>query len=197
MCGRYVFADGRNQWISNWVEQARRTLSDQEFEQLSLFEVFPGSHVLAMVYHPQKQQLQMTPMHWGYASGSGKLIINARSETFEQLPLFRESHRCVIPASGYYEWSASPRAKYYFTAPQEEVLYLAGICRRGQEGLSFVILTEDAGMPQASVHPRQPVIFSKKDAASWCSGQDSRILLHHSIQARSMARQDAAQNRLL
>jgi putative SOS response-associated peptidase YedK len=195
MCGRYVFADGRNQWISGWIEQARKRLSDQDFEQLSLFEVFPGSHVLAMIYYPQKRQMQMAPMHWGYPAKDGRLIINARSETAEQLPFFRDSHRCVIPASGYYEWSANPRVKYYFTIPQEEVLYLAGICRRDQGVLSFVILTENAGMPQASVHPRQPVIFQKKDAASWCSGQDSRILLQHSIQSRTMTRQEA-QNRL-
>jgi hypothetical protein len=52
-------------------------------------------------------------MFWGFTAQNGSLIINARSETASERPMFKDSwaqRRCIIPASWYYEWE-------HFTSP--------------------------------------------------------------------------------
>ena len=70
-------------------------------------------------------------MHWGYRLPDGKLLINARSETADTKPLFRESlalRRCALPASGYYEWNAG-RERHEVLPTKEKTIYLAGLYR--------------------------------------------------------------------
>ncbi len=52
-----------------------------EFEQLSLFEVFPGQKVLIGAFDQKAQRFGSCIMKWGYTRGNG-MVINARSETF-------------------------------------------------------------------------------------------------------------------
>jgi putative SOS response-associated peptidase YedK len=57
---------------------------------------------------------------------------NARSETVDSKPMFRSAfkrHRCIVPASGYYEWQTTSGGKqpYYFTAKDSPILSIAGV----------------------------------------------------------------------
>jgi len=57
---------------------------------------------------------------------------NARAETIAENPMFRDAfkrNRCLIPASGYYEWLATPTGKqpYYYTARDGSALTFAGL----------------------------------------------------------------------
>ena len=73
-------------------------------------------------------QRSLVPMRWGLIPGWWKKPIkemrlatfNARAETVAEKPMFRDSfqrRRCLMPASGYYEWADTPEGKqpYYFT----------------------------------------------------------------------------------
>ena len=69
----------------------------------------------------------MMPMRWGLVPSWWKkkakeapATFNARAETVAEKPTFREAFRrsrCLIPASGYYEWQKTPTGKqpYYYT----------------------------------------------------------------------------------
>lgn len=187
MCGRYLFFDESNQEIRKMIEAAERTLPEDTFRQLSLFEVFPSQRVLAGVWDPVSQKFGLSVAVWGYEKDDGKLIINARSETADTSPFFAGSFPCCIPASGYYEWSQSPRHKYYFTIP-ENTAYLACFGRRTGNVTRIVILTEDAEKPAADIHSRQPVIFSLEDAHAWCKGDSYREMVKRSIRERTFIR---------
>ena len=57
---------------------------------------------------------------------------NACAETVAEKPMFRsafKSRRCVIPASGFYEWTGAKGTKtpHYFSAPSGEPLAFAGL----------------------------------------------------------------------
>ena len=79
------------------------------------------------------------PMRWGLIPSwwkkSAKEIpatFNARAETLADKPMFRDAfkrNRCLIPASGYYEWLATPTGKqpYYYTARDGLALTFAGL----------------------------------------------------------------------
>ncbi|MDD6559776.1 MAG: SOS response-associated peptidase family protein [Lactimicrobium massiliense] len=166
MCGRYQFYDNKSISIRHLIEIARQKMPPAEFEQLSLFEVFPGQKVLIGAFDQKAQRFGSCIMKWGYVRGNG-MVINARSETFLYSPFFADSFPCAIQCSGYYEWSKQPRRKYYFTSKTEPV-YLAGICHQEADGLHFVILTEDARNAQKEIHDRQPIMLDQEKAKAWC-----------------------------
>ncbi|MCH4207566.1 MAG: SOS response-associated peptidase [Solobacterium sp.] len=188
MCGRYVFFDDRNPQLKQWIDQAKEKLPKKQFEEISLFEVFPAQMVLTAVYNPKTKRMQLVPMHWGYPGKEGKPVINARSETADSSYFFKDSHRCIIPASGYYEWSKNPKEKYYFTIREQPTLFLGGLCRRETDGLHMVILTEAAKVPESLIHDRQPLIFDASKIKDWCMDGDYRLLLQSSVQNRSMSK---------
>lgn len=117
-----------------------------------------------------KQSLNVEVMRWGYKqiSGSG-LIINARAESAIDKPLFRDSilqRRCVIPASGFYEWNRQ-KEKVTFKRIEGPVLYMAGFYQRYEEGNRFVILTTGSNESMKPVHDRMPVILEKNELEDW------------------------------
>ncbi|RME70981.1 MAG: SOS response-associated peptidase, partial [Planctomycetota bacterium] len=75
---------------------------------------------------------------WAKQPRLGRMI-NARAETVASKPAFRAAfryRRCVLPASGFYEWrrppGGGPKQPYYFTAANDEPLSMAGLWERWQ-----------------------------------------------------------------
>ncbi len=123
------------------------------------------------------------PMIWGYHfDGLTHPVVNARSETAPEKPGFKEgwaAHRCIIPASWYYEWQhiAGPggrtRAgeKYAILPRGSDVTWLCGVYRMEDAFPHFVILTREPGEAISFIHNRMPVILPEKDVAKWIDPQ--------------------------
>jgi len=132
-------------------------------------EIFPGS--IAPIIDKNNEARFML---WGFPSPiAGKPpLINARSETAAEKRTFRdsmESRRCLVPASGYYEWKAigkKQKEKYEFTLPDGTSMYMAGIYTEDDE---FAILTRAASPSVIDVHDRMPVILPKSYGDIWLS----------------------------
>ncbi len=165
MCGRYLFFDEQNQKLRELIELARQKLPEKQFEELSFADVYPSAKALAGIYIPERDAVVTRVMRWGFET-NGKTVINARSETALTSRFFAGTLPCALPASLYYEWDEK-RKKHAF-AIDEIPFYLGGLCRKTPGGYDFVILTEEAGMPQRTIHDRQPVIFTYEDAKYWC-----------------------------
>jgi putative SOS response-associated peptidase YedK len=123
----------------------------------------------------------LTP-YWSKGPSTKYSMFNAKSETASTSPAFREPYRkrrCVVPVSGFYEWTRQKTAQgpkklpYYIRAHDQEGLLLAGLWDRWRnpetdERLeSFTILTVPAAPGMAFVHDRQPLILSMADARLW------------------------------
>ena len=106
--------------------------------------------------------------------------INARSESVAEKPTFRSAFRktrCLIPASGYYEWatelgSFKSKQPIYISRKDSHLLALAGIFSSwvSPEGVvrkSAAIITCDAQGELAKIHNRMPVFLSRGDWDSW------------------------------
>lgn len=126
------------------------------------------------------------PMRWGFRRFDGKgFIINTRSETALEKPMFRQSmleRRCLIPAAYYFEWERREKEKirYAIRPKQEGVMYLAGIYRfeEGEKLPALSILTRAPAEEIAFIHDRMPVIFTGKHRDAWLDrGADPRQLL--------------------
>jgi len=169
MCGRYYIAidDDELRDIGEEAEKIVRAYSEPIPMKMQ-GEIFPTDVV------PVKTgRDRYVPMKWGFANFDKKLIINARSETALQKPMFKKpmtESRCLIPASGYYEWKrdGAKKVKYQFFAP-DGAIYLAG-CYRMEKGSplrAFVILTRQAENGLEAFHDRMPVIIPRNYAESW------------------------------
>jgi len=112
------------------------------------------------------------PMSWGF-SGEGikNPIINARSETVLEKPMFRNPilrHRCVVLCDAFYEWKQH-KEKHIYRMPGGGRMYLAAIWRmeRSSNIPRFTILTRDAVGDQLEVHPRIPVVIPPELIYTW------------------------------
>jgi putative SOS response-associated peptidase YedK len=185
MCGRYIFYDQKNAHLKAMIDQAKEQFSEKVFAEISLFEVFPGQKAFAGIYDTEKKAMRIKVMQWGLAM-KDKLVINARCESLMQSSFFQGVSLCAIPASSYFEWTAAHQ-KYEFSS-DDETIYLAGIARCENGQWHFAIVTEEAGRPQAEIHPRQPLVFSYEDAKKWCSAEDPTSMYASSIQKRIAAK---------
>ena len=118
--------------------------------------------------------------HWAKELKVGTKMINARSEGIEAKPAFRDAvrqRRCVVPATGFFEWQGEPGRKQPFaiTAPGEKLLAFAGLWERwkpadGEAVETFTIVTTDANEQVARIHDRMPVILPMDAVDTWLTG---------------------------
>jgi putative SOS response-associated peptidase YedK len=133
----------------------------------------------------------LTLMHWGFVPSwakerpKGAPLINARAEGIETKPTFRKPlrfQRCVIPATGFYEWqtpaSGGRKVKYLFTRADGDFLALAGLydtwkTPEGQELRSCVIITTTPNELVAPIHNRMPAILAREDEDAWLNPDET------------------------
>ena len=111
---------------------------------------------------------------WGlrHAGGNKSMLINARMETVNEKPTFSGAFlysRCIVVASGWYEWSA-PKTPWHIQLPDGEVMAMAGLLFRGESQSRFVIVTSAADGQLAKIHHRQPLVLDAGDEENWLNG---------------------------
>jgi putative SOS response-associated peptidase YedK len=118
----------------------------------------------------------LTP-YWSKVATPKHATFNARSETLARSRTFREPfarRRCIVPASGFYEWRTARGARQpYYIRPRSGALLFAGVwdrwrSRTGDATIeSFAIVTAPACDELRFIHDRQPMMLSENDAAHW------------------------------
>src|SRR5688572_8927166 len=121
---------------------------------------------------------------WAKDIGVGNKMINARGESVAEKPAFREAlrkRRCLVPATGFFEWEGPPGRKQPFaiTVPEAPVFAFAGLWESwrpagGEPVQTFTIVTTDANDAVAAIHDRMPVILAPGDADTWLAGDLER-----------------------
>ena len=176
MCGRYV------------MNHRPRQL--EEFYNASFvpdtgmhFNIAPGSRILVLRDRAEERTGEI--MRWGLVPswvqdpGSLPMLHNARSETIAEKPMFRHAlrkQRCLIPASGFYEWKAvsGQRSKqpFYISLKDGAPMSFAGLWEstRMPDGSvleSCTIITTEANTMLAPIHNRMPVLLDHNDWSLW------------------------------
>lgn len=175
MCGRYA--------LDNPDAAPVRFKVSDIVEQLELrpnYNVAPSQTLPVIVRHSPNA---LEFMRWGLIppwakdSSVGNRMINARAETVATKPAYRRAfrtQRCLVPASGFFEWQKLPRDKqpYYFRLSSGDLFAFAGLWEswRSPEGEtlhSYTIITTEANDLLAPVHNRMPVILREADEDTW------------------------------
>ena len=172
MCGRYVNKNSKEEIIEFFG-------SEIEFDELNEFK--PSYNIcptqLAPILRVASGGMKLENMHWGlipswskdkkYASN----LINARLETLNDKPSFKglvKSHRCIVVASGYYEWVKTQNGKQpMYIHSNQSVLPLAGLWTSWGDMNSFTIITQNSFGHIKTLHPRMPLILDNSSIFSY------------------------------
>ena len=164
MCGRYYVDDEMLGEIRQVVRDIDRRLKGEVLSG----DVRPSE--AALILFRDRGEWCPVRMNWGFfGRDRGSLLINARAETVLEKPTFAESiraRRCVIPASGFYEWNAG-KDKYTCFRPDRKTIYMAGCFRAYQGENRFVILTTAANESMVSIHERMPLLLPEEGLRGW------------------------------
>lgn len=132
----------------------------------------------------------LVPSWWKKPLKDVPATFNARVETVATKPMFRDAYRkrrCVIPASGFYEWTGQPGDKQphiFVDAQGEPILALAGLWDRwrnpetGEDMLSCTVIVTDATHWMTPYHDRMPVLLQQAEIDRWLSGEMPAEELH-------------------
>ncbi len=123
---------------------------------------------------------------WAKDPEIGNRLINARAETLAEKPSFRTAlrrRRCLIPASGFYEWKASPDGKskipMYIHMKSGHPFAFAGLWEvwNSKDGSTIYSCTIITGQPNSliqGIHNRMPVILKPEDYPKWLDPAEKR-----------------------
>ncbi len=179
MCGRFS-------QVQSWGElHDLYSLADQDYipNLQPRYNVAPSQDVTA-IRQSETGERELVRLRWGlipfWAKDEtiGYKTINARAETVAEKPAFRAAfrkRRCLIPASGFYEWqgsgSGSPKRPFYITGRDGAPLAFAGLWERwegaDQPVESCTIIVTAANAFLKPVHDRMPVILAPGDFSAW------------------------------
>jgi putative SOS response-associated peptidase YedK len=173
MCGRYNLVPTEN-------VAGRFHVDDQQLPLLPRYNVAP-SQVMPVVVRNSPNRI--VEMEWGLIPSWSKepqvkfSTINARAETLTTSPVFRgpfKSRRCLVPASGFYEWRKTSQGKqpYCIQLDDGELFAFAGLYdiwhdADGNELYSYTIITTTSNDLVAPIHNRMPVILHRDDEDAW------------------------------
>jgi putative SOS response-associated peptidase YedK len=185
MCGRFnVISGPLTQFIMSilgdevlYKEPLHEKTPDINLQ--SHFNVAPTEQV-AVLRHASHWSL--SPMrwwlvpHWAPEPSSRYSMFNAKAETLQTSPAFRDSfksRRCIVPISGYFEWRTKDGVKtpFYIEADVDQGLALAGLWDRWQKGdkviESCTIVTAAAPPQMQAIHSRIPVHLAAEEIQRW------------------------------
>ena len=183
MCGRYIILSGRK--IFATTELLEKLERDKiPYLDVPRYNVSPASKAPIVVN--RKDGPQVLEATWWLIprwSKTGKPdmqfpAFNARSESIDTSKLFApcfKSHRCLVPADGFYEWkkiSAKEKHPMCIRLKDERPMFFGGVYsiwkdQEEKEHPSFSIITTEPNKLMSEIHTRMPVIMPEKHFEQW------------------------------
>ena len=180
MCGHFTLTEDNREWVAERLGVPVDELVEESYRPR--WNIAPtDQHWIVRMQHEDREAL---PAKWGLVQfGSkdakrGASQINARAETLDSRPAFRnawrKNRRCVVPADGFFEWTGDKkdRQPIWFHRPDGELILFAGLYESWQPTpdtwqRTFTIITTEANSLIAPIHDRMPVILPDDRVDQW------------------------------
>ena len=147
--------------------------------------VFPKQGLPILVQENTSKGIEL--VHWGLKPawmakmGKSRELINVRADSLLAKPNMRKylSCRCLIPATGFYEWKTEDNGKktlYHFVKAKNDIFSMAGVVSLNQDNNqieSFAIVTTEPNEFVKPIHNRMPLILSKDEEIKWMSNNQN------------------------
>ena len=178
MCGRYVITGSIDDYVEHFAVDVVKT------EALAPnYNVAPTDPVYAVAERKGERQLGVFRWglipHWAGSAKGAARFINARAETVQTKPAFRDSFRskrCLVPADGFYEWEKLEDGRklphYFFSADRTPVAF-AGLWAAWQDPATgewvrtCAIVTTDPNRQMRPIHDRMPALLPPQAWDEW------------------------------
>ena len=175
MCGRIAVFKSKEKIINE-------LLIDKwdECDYLPNYNTVPSNNLYVLT--SKKDLRVIKTMSWGITpKWSKKKLINARIETLEQKPSFRNllnTNRCLIICNGYYEWKREPVGSqpYYIFRKSKKLILMAGLwttsnLNSGGSLNSCTIITKPTQHNISEIHHRMPLILHLSSIDTWLNSK--------------------------
>lgn len=179
MCGRFTLTYKEHERLAAELGIDPDQLTERDYRRR--FNIAPTDE--HWIVRTRYEERQILPAKWGLVNSWAKdakraaAQINARAETIDRSPAFREAfekRRCIVPADGYFEWTGSKDARrpVWFHRDDGKLLLFAGLYESWQPApdewqRTFTIITTEANDLTSPVHDRMPVILTEEEADAW------------------------------
>lgn len=204
MCGRYTLTTDIQTVSDRFEAPLSETYKDiaKQFASPS-FNIAPSTYRPVIINKENKNIL--TFMKWGLVpvwakdEKIGYKMINARAESIAQKPSFKrplQKQRCVIPATGFYEWKKEGKNKqpFYFKLKSQQLFGFAGLYdiwtnEQGKDIYTYTIITVKPNELVKPIHDRMPAILNKSDEKEWLNyekGMVNKLTLLKSYKEKEM-----------
>lgn len=187
MCGRYVLKASLKK-----LEEKYGAVPEGTYSFDANYNVAPSIDMPVVVQKDDKRVIGryrwgLVPF-WAKEVNTGYSMINARSESLAKKKSFSRpftSQRCVVPASGFYEWMRTGQGKvpHYITQKSSDLMNFAGLYEtwesgKGEAVQSFTIITTAANQAMSKLHDRMPAMLLDEELAEWLdpSNHDTKAL---------------------
>jgi putative SOS response-associated peptidase YedK len=177
MCGRYSLHLAELAELRKQLGLSRVLIADWQ----PRYNVAPSQLVPVVTVENDRV---LRRLRWGLVLAgeprkSSAVMINARVETLATRPGFRRAfreRRCVVPATGYFEWRKEPergaKQPLWIHPKDGSVMALAGVWSGtvsgdGEVVDTFAIVTTDAPDTLRSIHERVPLELHGSDVDRW------------------------------
>ena len=179
MCGRFVISYTYDELI-DFLEGDFTPFEVRHQLKIPDYNVCPSKDIVSIIFDGQKYRVGN--LKWGYKPFERFKypLANARSEVIDEKPMYRHSfhsRRCVIVASGFYEWKTIKETKqpYYIQRESNTPMLFAGIYTKtmsklNQPEYTTAIITTNANQFMNDIHERMPVILDIEEAIEWLNG---------------------------
>lgn len=178
MCGRFALDHSTDAVVAWFLATTNRFP-----EWVPSWNIAPTSTIPLLVTTASGERI-LAPARWSLVPSWSKELtlkyptFNARSETAAAKPTFRDSlssQRCIIPITGYYEFSSTngTKAPYFIHQPEQSLVGLAGLYSwwtnpdTGVLLATTTILTRDSAGTLTSLHDRMPLAVEHEDVQRW------------------------------
>ena len=198
MCTRYALEKDLPE-LREIIDAALRSLLAQRFVDTHARPVITDGEVrptdvVPVIAPDAKGRRAVFPMQWGFlTTDNRRTLFNARVETAGERPTFRDawrSHRCIIPASYYFEWQhlKNPDGrekigdKYAIQPAGCTITWLCGLYRIENGYPVFVVLTKEPTVELSKIHDRMPLMLPKDKIGAWINpSSDPADLLSYAL----------------
>ncbi len=189
MCGRVSLSMEWNR-LSFILSQDFELDIPEHFPYTPHYNLAPSQPLLSVIRDKKEARNRLGYLHWNYYADPSKntnkknkplTLINARSETIDAKPSFKDSflyRPCLVVVDGFYEWEKTDKERipHRFIPGNQSLFYIAGLYQATPSHLQkskqappfgLCLLTTAANKQMKKIHHRMPALLPPDQAHLW------------------------------